>query len=139
MKPGSGVRMITYNNNRIAVSKKINSTPERVWDLLTDTAKWSQWGPSVRAVECEHRFSQPLCTGYVRTLLGIRLPFIITSFQHLEYWNWRVGNLEATGHRLVRHPDGCTVIFDMPWWAFPYTLICLLALNRIAKLSRSIE
>lgn len=131
--------MIAYKYGRIAVSKNINATPEQIWDLLTDTTKWPEWGPSVKAVECQHRFIQPLCKGYVRTFLDIRLPFMITSFQHLESWNWRVGGIEATGHRLESHPDGCTVIFDMPWWAFPYTIICLLALNRIAKLSSSIE
>jgi hypothetical protein len=131
--------MIACIDHRLAVSKNINSTPERVWDILTDTTRWPEWGPSVRAVECQHRFIESNCKGYVRTFLYVRLPFRITSYDHLKFWSWQVGGFEATGHRLQDHPDGCTVIFDMPWWAFPYTVICLIALNRIAKLSISNE
>jgi hypothetical protein len=129
--------MISYKNHRLAVSKKINSSAERIWDLLTDTARWPEWGPSVKGVECRHRYIKPFCKGYIRTSLGVRVPFVITSFQPLKSWGWRVGGVEATGHYLEQDSDGCTVFFDMPWWAFPYTLVCLLALNRIAKLARS--
>lgn len=128
--------MITYENRKIMVSKEIDSTAVRIWDIITDTAKWPVWGPSVRTVECEHRYIQKGCTGYVKTILGLRLPFAIMSFQHLSFWNWRVGGIEATGHRLIKNKGDCILIFDMPWWALPYAFICLLALNRIDKLCR---
>ncbi len=40
----------------VAVNQKINAAADEVWDLITDTRRWPQWGPSVQAVRCSERY-----------------------------------------------------------------------------------
>jgi carbon monoxide dehydrogenase subunit G len=40
----------------IKVSRIIQAAPEKVWDMLTDTTRWTEWGPTVRAVQSETRY-----------------------------------------------------------------------------------
>ncbi|MDJ0624161.1 MAG: SRPBCC family protein [Desulfocapsaceae bacterium] len=127
--------MIAYRKGNICVEKSTGAQLEEVWKVLTDTTLWPLWGPSVSAVESKHRSIRAASSGRVRTALGFWLPFTITSYDELKFWSWKVGGIQATGHRLIRKEDGgCRIIFDMPWWAAPYSLICLLAIGRIIKL-----
>ncbi len=118
----------------ITVSRVIHTAPENLWDLLTDTARWAQWGPLITAVRCEDRYIRAGSTGRIRTVLGIWAPFIITEWTHRQYWSWRVFNISATGHRIERIDAHCSrLLFEVPWWAAPYALICILAAVRIAR------
>jgi len=126
---------ITLSEGRWIAGRDLERAAEDAWRILTDTTLWPLWGPSVAAVECRTRFITAASRGRVRTSLGFRLPFLITHYRHGEFWSWRIGNFEATGHRVVPlEHTRCRVEFDMPWWAAPYILICLVALNRIAEL-----
>lgn len=128
--------MLAIKRWRVEISSKIDASPERVWELLTDTTMWPLWGPSVAHVECRTRLIEPGSSGHVKTAVGIKLPFAITSYEHLQFWDWKVGGVQATGHRLLRkNSESCILIFDMPWWALPYALICQIALNRITRLA----
>jgi hypothetical protein len=107
-----------------------------VWDILVDTARWREWGPSVREVDCSDRRIRAGSTGRVRTSLGFWVPFEVTDFDPLRRWGWKVGGLPATGHRVDKGPPGKSfVVFEVPLAAFPYGLVCLVAARRIARLA----
>ena len=127
--------MLRLEKDRIVVSLRIDCTVEEAWQLLTDTEQWPHWGPSVTRVAYKKRFIGPSSTGKVRTLLGFWVPFTITEYLDLQFWSWRIGPFQATGHRVdVTDDGGCLVAFDMAWWALPYLIVCRIALGRIRRL-----
>jgi hypothetical protein len=100
---------------------------------MTDTKTWPQWGPSVGAVQCAHRYIRPGTEGKVKTVGGFWLPFVITGYEEGRFWSWKVAGIPATGHRVELQEDGlCQLTFEVPILAAPYTFICKVALNRIA-------
>ena len=58
----------------------------------------------------------------------------ITEWIDGQYWSWHVFNIRATGHR-IEIIDGkcCRLIFEVPFWAGPYAIICKVAADRIAR------
>lgn len=102
------------------------------WELLTDTRRWPEWGPSVTGVECGERFIGPGTTGWVRTVIGLRVPFRITDFEAGRRWCWEVAGIPATGHRVEPlGPERCRVIFEVPLLAAPYLAVCRVAALKI--------
>jgi len=119
----------------IQVSRVIDSPAEQAWRILTDTHCWPVGGPSVRAVDCSDRYIRTGSTGRVLAAIGLWADFEITDFEAGCYWSWRVYGIVATSHRM--EPLGskrCRVTFEVPLFAALYTLICKLALQRIAKM-----
>lgn len=116
------------------VSRIIQTTPDALWDMLTDTMRWSEWGPTVKAVQSDGRYIRAGSTGHVKTVFGFWAPFAITEWADGQYWSWRVFNIRATGHR-IQSIDGkrCRLIFEVPLWAGPYAIICRIAADRIAR------
>ena len=109
-----------------------------VWKILIDTHCWPRWGPSVSQVKCRNRYIQPGTKGYVRTAVGIWLPFEITDFVPAIKWSWRVMNIPATSHRVEALASRqCRLIFAVPWIAAPYLLVCKIAANRIKMIAES--
>jgi len=52
-----------------------------------------------------------------------------------KFWSWKVAAIKATGHRIQTTETGkCCLWFEVPIIAAPYTLICQMALGRIANL-----
>lgn len=128
--------MLKLDGNRIVLSSRLNCDVASAWLLLTDTQLWPRWGPSVAAVRCAHRYITGGSTGSVLTVFRFWLPFTITEYRELSFWKWRVGPFEATGHRVTRLGENCcTLSFDMPWWAFPYIIVCSIALRRLRKMA----
>ncbi len=126
--------MIVLKNGTISVCKEIEGSAEAVWDIITDTHLWTTWGPSLVDVDCPDRHIEYGSMGRVKTLF-FWLPFRIITFRELDFWNWRIGPIEATGHTLIQTgKNSCRLCFDMPWWAAPYILICWRALSNIAKI-----
>lgn len=116
----------------------IKAPPERLWELLTDTRCWPDWGPSIKCVE----IAQPIIAhgsfGHVEiALLPVSMPFVITEYTHLESWSWEVAGRQATTHTLRRLArDHCEVSFGVPSAIFaPYLIICHRALAKIAELA----
>lgn len=73
--------------------------------------------------------------GRVRSALGVWLPFEVTHYEEGRAWAWRVCGVHATGHRVEElAPNRCRVVFELPWLAAPYALICRWALRRIARI-----
>ncbi|BBO71948.1 hypothetical protein DSCA_58780 [Desulfosarcina alkanivorans] len=115
-------------------SKRLDAAGGHVWRLITDTRSWPHWGPSVRAVDCGDRFIHAGSSGRILTPIGIWVPFSAETFDPGRYWDWRVGGLAATGHRVAPiGPNRCRLTFTVPAWAFGYGLVCRLALNRIDR------
>jgi hypothetical protein len=116
----------------------IDAPSKIVWRILTDTACWKVWGPSVSSIRCKDRFIQSGTTGHVKVLGIIWLPFIITDFVPGKNWSWRVMNIHATGHRLESISNKqCRLTFEVPIIAFPYILICKIAIQRIKQIAES--
>ncbi len=128
--------MIIHENGRLVIYREISASPRQLWEIITDTTQWSEWGPSVVQVDCVQQYISEGCSGRVKTVIGVWLPFAITKYKEPYYWSWRIGNVEATGHRLAKVADNrCHLAFDMPWWAVFYLPVCYIALRRIESLS----
>ncbi len=127
--------MIRFDFPHLEVSETVPGPCDRVWDLLVDTARWPDWGPSVRAVTCRDRRIRRGSTGWVETPLGLKVPFRITELEAGRFWTWRVCGISATGHRVEPQGGGrCRLTFTLPALAAPYAIVCRLAIRRIAAL-----
>ncbi len=119
----------------IEVGSIIRASSTGVWNLLVDTSRWAEWGPSIREVECSERILTALSSGRIKTVLGFSLPFTVTHFEQGEAWSWRVFGIPATTHSVESLGNNrCCLRFGVPIPAFPYLLICLIAIRRIAEL-----
>jgi hypothetical protein len=105
---------------------------DQIWKLLTDTATWPHWGPSVKAVECADRFIREGSVGRIKIAVGIWVPFVITRYDEELFWSWKVAGVPATGHRIETVENVlCRLIFEVPLFVAPYAYICKIALERI--------
>jgi hypothetical protein len=125
----------TPDGRRLVVSREVPVSRDRAWELLTDTKRWPEWGPSVRAVDCDAQFIDAGTRGQVQVPGGIWVPFEITTCAPYR-WTWTVARVPATGHRVDEHPDGCRVCFEIPLLAAGYAPVCARALGKIATLAR---
>ncbi|WP_299263500.1 SRPBCC family protein [Halorientalis sp.] len=123
----------TPDGRRLCVARELDAPAAVLWDFLTDTERWPEWGPSVRAVDCESRQIATGTTGRVETVGGLQVPFEITSCRNRR-WTWRVGKIPATGHR-VEGERPCRVVFEIPLLASGYAPMCARALKDLARLS----
>ena len=123
----------TPDGRRLVVSRTIDAPAADAWGLLTDTGRWPEWGPSVRAVESSQRVIDGETTGRVRLPGGIWLPFEITSCL-VRRWTWEVAHISATGHFVEERDDGCRVGFELPVLASGYAPVCVRALGHIERL-----
>lgn len=129
----------TPDGRRLEVSRVIGVTRDVVWDVLRDTERWSEWGPSVKDVESPVRFVERGTRGRVRTVLGLWLPFEVTTCESYR-WAWDVARLPATGHRAERVDDErCRVVFEVPPLAAGYVPVCRQALSRIESVAHDAE
>ncbi|WP_436903123.1 SRPBCC family protein [Halovenus halobia] len=128
----------TPDGRRLEVDRTIPVAPERAWELLVTPEWWPEWGPSVRAVDCDAERIEAGTTGRVRIPGGLWIPFEITDCraptdQRAGRWTWRVAKIPATGHRVEPEPEGCRVVFEIPLAAAGYAVVCSRALARIEK------
>ena len=116
-------------------SVSIEAPAAAAWNLLIDTRRWPEWGPSVSAVSCGERYIASGSSGWVTTVVGLKLPFRITEFTPGFSWAWKVSGIQATSHRIEPvGADRCRLIFWVPFWAAPYLGICRLAEERIKRI-----
>lgn len=124
---------------RVVVCRVVDASASRVWDLLTDTTRWRDWGPSVAAVDCPSRYIEAGTTGRIRVAgVGVWVPFEVDSYVDGDEkrWTWTVASVPATGHRVTPvGVDGQSrVAFEVPLFAAGYVPVCRRALDRIARL-----
>jgi hypothetical protein len=129
----------TPSGRRLAVSRVVDGPAADAWALLTDTARWPEWGPSVAAVDASAGVVAEGTTGRIRLAgLGVWVPFRVDSCTGDEggrrRWTWTVARLPATGHRVDPLGDQCRVTFEVPLLAAGYVPVCRRALDRIADL-----
>lgn len=109
-----------------------------VWRLIAEFRHWPTWGPTVRAVKADADMVATGVRGRVQTPLGIWLPFEITDVVDGHSWDWRVGGVPATGHRVTpTGPTTCRVEFTVPWVAAPYLAVVRIGLRRLVRLAES--
>lgn len=119
----------------VSVHRFVPVDPAIAWDLLVDTSRWAEWGPSVRAVELPEGRIRAGSTGRVRTAVGLWVPFEVTGFDQGRSWAWKVAGVPATTHTVEAVSEGSRVSFGMPTVAAPYALVCRAALARIEELA----
>jgi hypothetical protein len=108
------------------------------WDLLVDTTRWAEWGPSVVAVRCAERRVRAGTRGEVRLRLGPWLPFVIERCVPPTFWDWRVGGVPATGHRVTPiDAASCRIAFELSPLVLPYWPVCRVAAGRVARLAEA--
>lgn len=123
----------TPDGRRVVVSRVIPADRDAVWDLLCDTQRWPEWGPSVSDVRSSERVIDQGTTGKVQVAGGPWVPFEIVTCEDYR-WTWRVAKIPATGHRVEAAPRGCRVVFEIPLAAAGYAVVCERALSRIEDL-----
>ena len=127
--------MLNISFPHIEISRVVAAAPERVWNLLTDTSTWEDWGPKVLAVRSSDRYIKKGSYGRVKTALHFWVDFEITDLDPGTYWSWRISGINATGHRIERLDESsCRLVFRVPFWAAPYLVACKIALDRIVRL-----
>jgi uncharacterized protein YndB with AHSA1/START domain len=120
------------------VTTHIDAPADDVWHIIIDTEQWSQWGPTVSAVDYDGRYLKRGATGRIQTALRIWLPFQVDRWEEPYTWGWKVGGVPATIHRVTPiREDDCTLTFLVPNYAFFYTPVCEAALEAIKKLAES--
>ena len=114
------------------IGHTLHSPSADVWDIITDTTRWPEWGPSIIAVDCMDRYIRKGTRGRVKVSLGIWVPFVITDFDDKRYWSWDIWGIHATGHRLEPLDEcSCNIFFAVPTLAAPYLFVCRIAIKQI--------
>ncbi|MFC6722211.1 SRPBCC family protein [Halobacteriaceae archaeon SHR40] len=129
----------TRDGYRLEISRDIDAEPIAAWELLVEPRRWPEWGPSVRAVDCDDDRIQAGSTGRVRLPGGLWLPFEIEAYTELAgeqpgHWRWRVAKIPATGHRVESSGVKTRVVFEIPLAAAGYAPVCHRALDRIESI-----
>jgi hypothetical protein len=138
----------TPDGRRVEVARDVDAPAETLWDLLRDTTYWPEWGPSVRAVDCETRSIEAGTEGRVQ-LATPGHPWARFRVDRCEdyRWTWSVSpplsdamrnvfdpgpTVPATGHRVEPLGENrCRVVFEIPPLAVGYALVCRRALARL--------
>jgi hypothetical protein len=128
--------MITLRHSNIEIGCCVKVPAEVLWDLLTDTDRWAEWGPSVVAVRCRDRHIREGSQGWVKTVFGFWVPFVVTDWEDGHFWHWSVFGLRATGHRVEALDTVLSrLVFEVPVLAAPYVIICKIALHNVSRLA----
>ncbi len=122
------------------ISSALNTPAQSVWELITNTIRWPEWGPSIIAVDCMDRFIKKGTRGRVKIRFGIWVPFVITHYEDNRYWAWSIWGIHATGHKIEPLDEyRCNIIFEVPTLAAPYLFICWIAIKRIETALKTIS
>jgi hypothetical protein len=134
----------TPDGRRLVVDRAVDAAPGAVWDIMVDTERWPEWGPSVSAVRCPDRYIELGTTGEVQVAGGPWVSFEVTTCENYR-WCWDVARLPATGHRVepvgertgTENGDRSRVVFEIPLLASGYAVVCRRALSNIAALAEA--
>ena len=79
--------MLKISFPHIEIRRVVGAAPKRVWQLLTDTFTWGDWGPTVLAVRSSDRYIKKGSYGTVKTALHFWVDFEITDLDFGKYWS----------------------------------------------------
>ncbi len=135
MSPATDVALDrTPDGRRIEVSRVIDTPVERAWEILTDTERWPDWGPTVTAVHADRRFIRTGTTGEIQVLDGPWISFRITGCEEYR-WTWDVADVPATGHRVESVAgERSRVVFELHPLAAGYVPVCSRALSNVESI-----
>lgn len=125
----------TDRGPRIEIGRDVPTPAASAWAVLTNVSLWTEWGPSVTAVEYQGETINPQTSGRVRALGLFWVPFRIDTVEGMD-WTWTVRGLTppADGHGVEELGDQeSRVYFQLPLWAPWYLLVCIVALRNIAS------
>ncbi|MFB6223112.1 MAG: SRPBCC family protein [Haloarcula sp.] len=125
----------TPDGRRLVVCRDVTAGADTVWDIMTNTDDWPDWGPSITAVDTDSQYIQRGTTGRIRVAGALWLPFEVTACAPYR-WSWDVARLPATGHFAEERTTGSVVGFEIPPLAGGYAPVCVHACNRIAEMAR---
>ncbi|WIV66264.1 SRPBCC family protein [Natrialbaceae archaeon AArc-T1-2] len=122
------------HGTRLEVSHVVAEPPAAAWDLLVDTHRWPDWGPTITGVEATDRRIRTGTTGRIQLAAGPWLPFEITDCDpEARSWTWNVACVPATCHRVeTLGEERCRIVFELPTVAAGYVPVCLRALEALA-------
>lgn len=129
-------RRSTERGERITVRRRVEAPADVVWEVLTDTERWPDWGPPVTDVDYPDGEIVPDTTGDVEALGVLDVPFRIEDVDD-EVWTWTAWGRTppADGHRVEPiGDDACRVTLELPLWAPWYVPLCVVALRNVAGL-----
>ena len=116
----------------LTASAEVRVPAEIVWQHLTRYERWPEWGVSIRSVDAPGERVEPGAVGHVTTVVGVRLPFVITEVEPGASWCWRVAGIPATGHEVTGiDSHRCVVRFTVPWPFAPYLLVLNASLRKL--------
>jgi len=125
----------TPDGRRLVVDRVVDADAEAVWTVLTDTACWPEWGPSVSAVRSDDRYVESGTAGEIQVAGGPWVSFEVDACSDYR-WTWRVAEIPATGHSVTQLGDGRSrVAFEIPLLASGYAVVCRRALDDIERVA----
>jgi len=86
------------------ISVDIEATPERVWEVMSDCARWAEWTPSVTSVQL---FDEALAVGGRALIRQPGLPpakFTVTALEPGRSFSWTTGTraiMFAQAHHVI--------------------------------------
>lgn len=111
-----------------------------MWPILAEFRHWPQWGPSIRSVEADAVAVASGVSGRVQTVIGLRLPFVITDVGPMRSWDWKVAGIPATGHTASAiGPAKTRVEFSVSAVLIPYALVLRAGLRRLKALAEALS
>jgi uncharacterized protein YndB with AHSA1/START domain len=128
--------MAGLHGGRWTVERHSQASSDGVWRLLTDTAAWPVWGPTVRRAEIDGGEVVERARGTVWTPVGVPLPFVVTDVDPEHSWAWSVAGVPATTHEVEPVLGGCVIRMTAPLWAPAYLPVLEVALRRLDRMAR---
>ncbi len=121
---------------KLTVWQTIDAPASVLWELLTSTDRWPEWGPTVKAAQLDGDRLGTGVRGQVTTVAGLTLPFEITDYREGWFWAWKVAGVPATDHTVEAvHVGRCRVGFGVPWPVAGYLAVCKVALRQLETLA----
>lgn len=123
---------------RVHVGRHVRAPAADVWRLIAELRYWPEWGSSIRAVESDAALVAPGLEGRVQTVVGVWLPFRVTTVEPGRSWSWNVAHIPATGHAVEpTTAERCRLEFSAPWPAAGYLPVLWRAARNVQRMAES--
>jgi uncharacterized protein YndB with AHSA1/START domain len=116
-----------------------DASPERVWSLISQPERWSEWSPYVVGAE---GLGSPQVVegarGHVILRGGVRIAARVTEVTAGESWSWQVGGLRI--RHIVRPASGggSRIEHEIAGAALPWSLVAIAYVPIVGLIARNI-